>query len=154
MSLEILNKKPKILTWEYLLHFDNNPPTFPFPRDLNVQNQYEIFKNKLLIQKKTISNNIISLYFNDDDIEYRICDNDFPYKTVPGIKHILIWFNPKNKLNELLPNTFNDGNHKRYVQYLLNDFDEYKDKEFIMWENLPTNKSVHDIRHIHIFIKM
>lgn len=144
----------KILTWNYLQQFDNNPPQLKLPRNINTQNKYEIFINQLDIKQKTVSDYIISKYFDNNTLEYNITPNDFPYNTTDDIKHLLIWFNPNNKLNENLPDTFNDGLHKGYIKFLLNEIDEYNNKDFIMWENLPNNKSVNDIRHIHIFIKI
>lgn len=146
---------PSILTWDYLLNFDCNPPTVMFSRTQETLDEYSKFKDKLIEANKTLPEHIVDKYFTSDDTKFAIVPNDFPYTSAEGIQHVLIWFNPNDtELNSLLPKSFNHESNKAYVESLLYKDERYNGKEFVMWENLASNKSIQEIRHIQIFVKM
>ena len=72
---------------------------------------------------------------------YNFSENKYPYNIEENIKHYLFWINPKS--NEIL-NIFK-------INSIIQN---YLKKPYIIFENLPDNKSVPEIKHYHVFFKI
>ena len=106
-----------------------NPPTVMLGREKHIQEKYDIFCKERSKGKEFISRVKEIL----DDQEYYFIENDFPYYVEDDITHMICWY--KNGTVESIVKKIKKNN--KIVTY---------------WENLPQNKSIREISHIHIFI--
>ena len=109
-----------------------NPPKCVLPRSECVECNYQDFRSKASNMTKFVDqiNGVLGKE------QYYFCENTFPYATEPGIKHMLCWFThntPKDFIIEEL--------RKKY-------------DVITCWQNLPENRSVPAIEHIHVFIRV
>lgn len=78
-----------LLTWDMLK--SNN--TVPF-RTLGIQRAYDVYRQRLRDQGKTINTALAELLPWKEDKFYVITRNRFPYAVEPPIQHYVIWFHP------------------------------------------------------------
>lgn len=144
------------MNWEKLKQFNCNPPDYVLPRTKEVEAKYKIHSDWIKSKGLTISEYIKSTVFNDNVnyLKHRVSLNTFPYNLEKGIKHYLIWFNPKFTNND---ENFNSPEYSKFIEdYIIKSAypeGKYPDLEFIYFENLPDNRSVNGVRHIHVFVK-
>ncbi len=147
-----LNMYPKhfnILTKSDLIKFDCNPPNHTLYRYPEIQMKYDNHKIKLKQNGTTPWENIITSYFSNNQ-NYCIIRNNFPYATSPGINHWCIWWKNIGNLPQCLYNEYS----RNYVNKLLRTrFNESLKQgvDYIYFENSPDNKSIPELRHIHVF---
>lgn len=106
-----------------------SPPTHMLGREETVQKKYDLFcKNKENGKRfiNTVKNKL-------KHQEYYFVENDFPYYVESNVKHMICWYK-SGTLKSIL---------KKLRKY---------NKIITYWENLPQNKSIPDINHIHVFI--
>lgn len=119
------------MEWRELKRYHLNPPTHIFPRTLQVQYDYEQYKlnnpnyHKLL-QDRLFINNDITIEFNS-----------FPYHIKEGY-HLVVWINKNIKFD---------------IKDLIHILEYLDIKEYVIFENLPYQRSVPSIRHFHLFLK-
>ena len=75
---------------------------------------------------------------------YSIQKNLFPYNLKPGIKHYLMWINPKYL------KFYSSGNNESRVFNIL--YQHFKGKPFVYFVNIPHFISVPEIKHYHIIV--
>jgi len=107
----------------------NSPPTICLGREQHIQRQYDMFCKEKENGQRFISRVKEIL----EDQEYYFIENDFPYYVQEDIKHMICWY--KNGTISVIIKKIKKSN--KIVTY---------------WENLPQNKSIPEISHIHIFI--
>nr|QFG74447.1 MAG: hypothetical protein [Megaviridae environmental sample] len=119
----------------------NNPPPpyVKFNRLKCVQEKYEDFMKSLANKNISIKEHINKTIIKDNI--FVICKNDFPYN-IQNYKHLLLWISPKIKIK--VPN---------YIinMYIYNCLGLQPNK-YICFENHPSNKSILNITHYHIFV--
>jgi len=102
-------------------------------RSINVEELYTIYRNN--IPKYFNFNEYI---FKNNNTNYVIKLNDFPYDVEPDIIHYVLW----------LPNY--DYTHDEIQNIINNEFIGYKD---VVWFiNSKKFRSVHSIYHAHVFV--
>ena len=106
-----------------------NPPKHALGRKKHIQIMYEAkFKDT---RNKEIFIDSINYILKEN--KYYFVENDFPYNVECGIKHMVCWYKNEN------------------IDHII---ESLKGKYSIItyWENIPQNKSIAHINHIHIFI--
>ena len=106
----------------------HNPPSVTLPRSKETQACYEKhMANSEACKKfkKTIEKNLSSN-------EYYIQKNDFPYLVQEGIEHLLFWTKDISNALDIIPTLFDS-------------------KLITFWKNRPTNCSIPEIDHVHVF---
>ena len=106
-----------------------SPPTIALGREKHIQAQYDMFCREKENGKRFISRVKEIL----DDQEYYFIENDFPYHVEKDITHMICWYK-SGKVESIIKKI---KKNNKIVTY---------------WENLPQNKSIPEISHIHIFI--
>ena len=162
------------LNWDCIKSFHCNAPEFALPRTLEVINQYENHINNLKKNNKTVGQYLKSKFFKKGE-SYQIELNLFPYYLENNnsycIEHYIIWFNEKLNINQIItkPISSIDKIIKEFIyKTLINNqsnnnlsnsnqssSNQFNDKiDYIYFENSLKNKSVPEIRHLHLFIKV
>jgi len=152
------------LNWDFIKSFHCNAPDFALPRILSVIKDYEKHISDLKKIDKTVGQYLKEVFFKNGE-SYQIEPNLFPYyledNNIYYIKHYLIWFNEKLNINQIIskPNDCIDKIVKDFISKMLDNnksinksINEFSD--FIYFENELKNKSVPEIRHLHLFIKV
>ena len=105
-----------------------DPPTYQLPRNPEIQKQYD----------NHMKNKEACAHFKEK-VKKTLCEkalfiqkNDFPYQTDKGISHFLVWTTNVQEAIHEIPNIFSG-------------------KLITFWKNLPTNCSIPEIDHIHVF---
>tara|TARA_Y100000389_G_C17190488_1_gene378576 strand:- start:23 stop:496 length:474 start_codon:yes stop_codon:yes gene_type:complete len=146
------------LKWNIIHKFYRSPPVNPITRTKFTENKYKIFK--FLIKKifKTSNVEYIKNTIINPNISSRfiLTNNDFEYNIDSNIKHLLLWVNPYHLENKNLYKLEIDMNTVDYLEKLIliklsSKFP--KEFEFSYFENSPNNRSIPEIKHIHIFVK-
>ena len=120
----------RMISTKALREFNSqNPPTITLGRKDDVQKKYDKFCKDSENGKRFISRVTDIL----EESEYYFVENDYPYYVEPNITHMICWYK-KGKPCEILKNICE------------------KSCVITYWENLPYNKSIPDINHIHVFI--
>ncbi len=120
-----------ILTEKILKQYSNkNPPTSALGRNEIIQKKYDEFKNNQNLTENFLKKIKIQIKENN----YYLHENDFPYNVDNNIKHLLLWYVDDNIINDILLNL--------------------KNKLITYWINNNDNKSIQEINHIHIFVKV
>ena len=106
------------------------PPDYPLCRSARIQEKYDTFisnpeNKKKFIEKITKMVNSSTYYFTE---------NNFPYHTVRGIEHWVCWYKRDHDVDFII-----DCLKEQY------DIVTY-------WKNLPNNRSIQEINHLHVFI--
>ncbi len=134
------------LTWQELSQYDNNPPVNKaLPRSKSVQKRYGGYLGALKRRGTTIEQDVMNrIIEHHRDQQIIVTKNDFSYNVEDGINHLVVWVNP---LIYQLDNVGGDF-AREYVKSLLPH-----DTAFIMFENLPGNKSVGNVHHYQLFVR-
>lgn len=119
----------------------DNPPNKSITRRPDIEFYYKHHLS-LLNNNNTVKNHIINKLFKNDN-EYKLVINEFPY-WVNDATHWLCWFNPNHESYQTL-------NVREKTEQIIKD--NFPNKKVVMYENSDSNKTVKDIRHVHIFIK-
>ena len=108
----------------------DNPPCFPLPRSREIQNCYD----------KHMANSDACQNFKKDikiilsSNKYHIQKNDFPYLVEEGVEHLLFWTTDISNALVIIPTMFDS-------------------KLITFWKNRPSNCSIPEIDHIHVFTR-
>ena len=105
------------------------PPQTALGRKKEIQKQYDLFCKEKENGRRFISR--VTEILEDED--YYFIENDFPYYVEDNIKHMICWYK-KGTIDSIIKKIKKSN---KIVTY---------------WENLPQNKSIPEISHIHIFI--
>jgi len=111
-----------------------NPPKKMLPRSKEVEKIYETNIIKGTLQQKFIKRIMNELVNND----YYFIENNYPYNIEESIQHYVCWIK-----NDCL-------NVERIIEQIN---EQYGMKVITYWENLVQNKSIHEIRHVHVFLE-
>lgn len=126
------------ISWAFLKQFNcNNPPSMQLSRKSTVEDRYKKHRDNL--KKNSIS---IHEYITNDvikDNRYVFVQNTFPYNVEDGIKHDLLWINPKYEISI------------DFISMLITC--RYPDKDIVFFKNATTFQSIKSISHYHIFTK-
>ena len=106
-----------------------SPPIKALGREKHIQQQYDMFCE----DKKNGETFISRVKEILDDQEYYFIENDFPYYVESDITQMVFWY--KNGTVDSIIKKIKKNN--KIITY---------------WENLPQNKSIPEVSHIHIFI--
>ena len=119
-----------MLTCQTLKQFSmEKPPEIMLGRAPEVQLAYETFSKKrgrgdfVTTMKKILEGK-----------EFYFVKNDFPYHTVKGIEHWVCWY-------------MDDKDPEKIIREL-----KHTNDVITYWKNLPQNRSIQEISHIHVFI--
>ena len=153
------------LDWELIKSFHCNAPDFPLPRTLSVIKDYEKHISNLKKINKTVGQYLKEVFFQNGE-SYQIEPNLFPYYLENNenycIKHYLIWFNEKLNIseiicesNECIEKIINEFINQTLNNNLSNNLSNNQNNkyDYVYFENSLNNKSVPEIRHVHLFIK-
>lgn len=141
----------KPISWDELKTYHLNPPKNFLPRSKEIRIKHYIHKRKINQKYGDINKYIKNKYFTDKNKnkKFSLDKNIFPYLIEKNISHYLIWFNPK-----YFNSSFPDFNSKPNLisKFIKLFFPKYKlGNDIIYFENILENRSISDIRHIHIF---
>ena len=129
-----------MIGWKELSKYNfHNPPITAIGRDSDVESKYSQFKKNLKSKNIKVSDYLYNEYFKDTNKRYLIKPNNFPYSLSQNISHLLLWINPKATLT-----------NNEIIAIIKNNF---QNREIVYFENITENKSIKEIRHIHILIK-
>jgi hypothetical protein len=117
------------MDYEYISRFHKNPPTIKLFRRKDVEEKYQ---EHLRNNPNHIKNLKEKLFQGNKN--WIITPNKFPYHFNDNTDHLLIWF--KKEINLKL------------VEFL------FRGENIVYFENHENNKSIADIRHLHIFKKI
>ena len=142
MELKNISTDTQSMNWETVKRFHLNPPLIQLPREDTVVKRYK--ENMSVIKMThTIPEYLMKKYFSTDN-KIILTANDYPYFTTSNILHYLLWIHPSLHIeNSIIRELI-----KERIPTSLNC------EEFIYFENIGNNKSVLDIRHFHVFIKI
>lgn len=138
------------LSWEDLLQYDNNPPIDrALPRTKTVQKRYGGYLGALKKRGTTIEQDVMNrMITNHTNQQLIVTKNDFPYNIDDNVLHLVVWINPLMYIVDDAADTPAAYAFAReYIQTLAGHW-----VKFIMFENLPGNKSVGNVRHFQLFI--
>lgn len=106
-----------------------------YNRKPEIENLYRKHLKKLKEKNIEIDDYILNTVLKDNF--FVITKNPFPYD-IDYIEHKLIWINTKYK--------YSDETIYKYIKFNI------PDKEFYYFENDEKNKSIHRVKHYHIFV--
>ena len=155
--MEILESNGPPLKWDILCHYNNEPPTCPFPRNKETVNLYkQHIKNITETMNLTMTDYLKKKLFPETNNQkiYNIVENTFPYLLEDGIIHKLIWFNPVFTNEKEFPNDLNKTkefigkciNENIITKTLLN-----KGYEYTYFENYIERDKVRSMKQINPF---
>ena len=130
------------MSWEIVKSFHLQPPKIKLPREDKVIERYDSIM-KVVKSQQTLPEYLMTKYFSNRD-KIVFTKNDFPYYTTPNIIHCLLWIHPTVKIL--------DTDISKVINSSIPD--HISCKEYIYFENLGNNKSIQEIRHFHIFIRI
>ncbi len=152
----------KKINWDYLVSNHRNPSQEPTIRTQFVENKYIIFK--FLLKNKFKMTNIEYIrqtIINSEKNKlnrFILTDNAFSYNLEDGIRHLLLWVNPSHKDNKILyQNQVNLNKCDWLYNHIYNKLSQkysLKKYEYVYFENHKNNRSIPEIKHIHIFVKL
>lgn len=120
------------MNWNTISQYHCNPPLQGLYRTDETQAAYDAAMAKFLRDGVAISEHIEQTMFPKGQI-WALVPNDYPYNCEKGIRHCLLWFR-----QDICPDTILSGlGHSTYTYF----------------ENIPANRSIKDLRHMHVFIK-
>ena len=127
-----------MLTREDLSHYSlNHPPTNDLKRTRKVSNEYALFKADEDARRDFLMNITRQLQISESIAHA----NAFPYSVEEGLIHYLIWTNMDIDIDEI----------NSYIRYLV--YKHFGGEDIVcFWVNLPKNRSMPEIPHIHVFI--
>ena len=122
------------MEWDELLRYHRSPPVCSLGRKPEVQELY----NTHLAKHKSAAG--ISAHIKNTILtpgkKWVLVPNTFPYDVASNIQHMLLWTSCDTA--EFDPDTIiSSCGHTEYTYF----------------ENNPSNRSVKDIRHLHVFVK-
>ena len=106
-----------------------NPPVVALKRKPEVEDAYMKFIKK----PENRSGFLDSIKLKMTQREFYLVDNDYPYWTQPDVKHMVCWFTHTNPYEIL-------GSLKAKYNIVA------------CWQNIPSNCSIQEIKHLHVFI--
>ena len=108
-----------------------NPPNVGLCREIKIQEKYD----KFLENPENTNKFVSSVKEQLTGKKYILLKNAFPYHIPEGIQHKVCWFTDCNP-NEILA--------------------ELKSQMDVItcWRNTPTNCSILEIKHLHVFVRM
>lgn len=119
-----------MLTCQTLKQFSmEKPPEIMLGRAPEVQIAYETFS-----KKKGRGDFVTTMKKILEGKEFYFVKNDFPYHTVKGIEHWVCWY-------------MDDKDPEKIIREL-----KHTNDVITYWKNLPQNRSIQEISHIHVFI--
>ena len=119
-----------MLTCQTLKQFSmEKPPEIMLGRAPEVQLAYETFS-----KKKGRGDFVTTMKKILEGKEFYFVKNDFPYHTVKGIEHWVCWY-------------MDDKDPEQIIREL-----KHTNDVITYWKNLPQNRSIQEISHIHVFI--
>ena len=109
---------------------------------INMKSKYASIKDMVLINflnySKTITSNLkIESKKDDSWLEYKLCENTFPYSIDKNILHNVLW-----SINDLP-----DGRIRNILNQTVTN-------EYIYFRNPPQCRSIPSVFHVHVFIKL
>jgi len=152
----------KKINWDYLVSNHRNPSQEPTTRTQFIENKYIIFKFLLKNRfKMTNIEYIRKTIINSEKNKlnrFILTDNAFSYNLEDGIRHLLLWVNPSHKDNKILyQNQVNLNKCDWLYNHIYNKLSQkysLKKYEYVYFENHKNNRSIPEIKHIHIFVKL
>jgi len=127
--------------WKHLQEYKKDPHKFAsIPRRNDVYQQHQKLRN---VPSSIRSENLIKeLKFNKDNL-FALVDNIYPYHIEPGIRHMVLFINPKYA---------DKFAHPKIIEYLVSS-NAWKMgyEEYLYFENPPERKSLPEIIHYHVF---
>lgn len=127
--------------WKHLQEYKKDPhkfATIPRKNDVNYEHQ------KLTeIPSSIRSENLIKELKFDKDNLFALVDNSYPYDIEPGIRHMVLFINPKYADKFANP---------KIIEYLVSS-NAWKMgyTDYLYFENPPERRSVPEIIHYHVF---
>ena len=120
------------MNWNTICQYHRNPPVQRLYRTDETQAAYDAAMAKFAKDGVAISDHIEQTVFPKDKT-WALVPNDYPYNCEDGIHHCLLWFRKPICPDAVLSSL----GHSTYTYF----------------ENTPANRSVKDLRHMHVFIK-
>ena len=120
------------MNWTTICQYHRTPPIQPLSRTDEIQSAYDLAMAKFAKDGVAISDHIVQTVFPKGKL-WTLVPNEYPYNCAKGIRHCILWFR-----GEICPDSvLSDLGHSTYIYF----------------ENTPGNRSVKDLRHMHVFIK-
>jgi len=109
---------------------------------------YKSHMNDLSKQGIDVNDYIKDKFFKDDNVKDVFIENQFPYSFDDKTLHYLLWINPlysdEYDPGSIQPESVNNG-----INEIINN-DDNGVNAFILFENIPSERTVLGIRHFHI----
>lgn len=131
-----MDRLPLYLSWDEILL---GPPSRRCLREPDIELDYHLHKLRKTEQFGSVTNYLnVSLA---DPFESEIfMRNKFPYLCSPDIRHYVAWIGKDRKFTT--------------EQILILAKERFPSCEIFAWENRPNNRSIHDIRHYQVFVRL
>lgn len=144
------------MEWNTIAQFHLRPPQGALAREPYVQQRYNEFIQCLGRHNINIGDYLARYLFfdgnspSDEGRPYTFVPNRFPYAVAFNISHWLFWINPRwEQKNGMMP-----------IRAVIEKCEELTagragpNGKFILFENNPSNRSVGNIRHFHVFVRL
>ena len=128
----------KRVSFNTLKWYDKKISEVPLFRSSKIQDKY----HRLSIEDQNIFLN--NLFIDDENKNYSLTLNNYPYFLEPDIEHLILWINPKISLDIL---------DSEYIIKNKLEVNKISYNKIIYTKNKMKYKSVKSIDHIHIFIQ-
>jgi hypothetical protein len=140
------------MDWKCIARHHRNPPTGIIPRERTTQDAYEAhlaavrasgltiteFITSTMVRPCSVSPNVMPKPCGLQACDWLFCANQFPYEFADGTQHWLLWVR---------------SSHEALLADPTSVLAKCGVCECVWYENLPENRSVKGVRHIHVFTK-
>lgn len=133
--------------WDSIKKMHLNPPDkYYFKRLPHVESNYQEYilssKNKYTSLNDMIFSKIFTDGYTENDLNWKLTRNKFPYHLEENVDHLLLWIHPKNyyNLNEI----------ENIISF---ELENSKYEDWIYFKNRKKLRSVDGIEHYHIMAR-
>lgn len=124
------------MDWDSIKAYHLSPPDGKLPRAPSVQAQYEAHTRAIISKAQSVGSYIREKYMSGGK-QWALVQNEFPYEFIDDTTHWLLWFEEPTGTSIDISGILKSCGVNKYVQF----------------ENTYANRSVKDLRHIHVFTK-
>ena len=132
------------MEWQDIQKFHLNPPPHMsyFPRKPEIRRIYYEHKAQIQCMSEYL---LIKNFDTSEKIAqgWVISQNDYPYDLAPGILHLILWIHPSIQMTD-----------KQIYICIETYMYQHNYKDYIYYRNNTIVRSIHDIDHFQIFVKI
>jgi hypothetical protein len=133
-------------TWDDLVSYKDDPhgckKNF---RTQEFKKRFDEMIQTTLEERTIFMMNLLGFNSNETNVaQYVLRDNDYPYNVTPGIRHMVLFINPK----------YQDKYTEQDLEAIIVAYKLEKSYQDYLWfEQIPERKSLPTIPHYHVFYR-